>query len=152
MTVPSNDFSSQKTRDTRSHQWCQAKTTNRVGLLLIANSNDFNIALYKDHLFLPLIALSDTIKRIVVLLATGVVTTLFNKTSQEGLCRRGVLFDLGGNGVFWKKGCNAPRATDFREKRNPPQADSIRSRRQFELLFVVVALSCKHPRAIFINY
>ncbi len=27
-------------------------------------------------------------------------------------------------GRFGKKRCNAPRATDFQEKRNPPQADS----------------------------
>ena len=33
---------------------------------------------------------------------------------------------LGGRkGAFWKKGCYAPRATDFREERNPPQAYSI---------------------------
>ena len=51
-----------------------------------------------------------------------------------------------------KKGCNAPRATDFREIRNPPQADSIRWWRQFELSFVVVPSSRKHSRAIFINY
>jgi hypothetical protein len=30
----------------------------------------------------------------------------------------------GGKGAFWQKRCNAPRATDFREKRNPPQADN----------------------------
>ena len=47
--------------------------------------------------------------------------------AKRGFAAGAVLFDLGGNGVFWqKKGCNAPRATDFREKRNPPQADSIR--------------------------
>jgi hypothetical protein len=45
----------------------------------IAKSNYNNIALYNDHLFMPLIALSDTIKSIVVLLITGVETTLFNK-------------------------------------------------------------------------
>jgi hypothetical protein len=32
---------------------------------------------------------------------------------------------LGGRGPLVKKGCYAPRATDFREERNPPQADSI---------------------------
>ncbi len=53
--------------------------TNRVGLLSIAKSNNDNVTQYKDHLFLPLIALSDGIKRIVVLSATEVVTTLFNK-------------------------------------------------------------------------
>jgi hypothetical protein len=31
----------------------------------------------------------------------------------------------GGRGRLGKKGCYAPRATDFREERNPPQADSI---------------------------
>jgi hypothetical protein len=79
VTVPSNDFVSQKTHDARSHQWCQAIMTNRVGLLSIAKSNNDNVTQYKDHLFLPLIALSDGIKRIVVLSATEVVTTLFNK-------------------------------------------------------------------------
>ena len=35
-------------------------------------------------------------------------------------------FFWGGKGAFWKKRCNnAPRATDIREKRNPPQADSM---------------------------
>ena len=35
-------------------------------------------------------------------------------------------FFLGGKGVcLGIKGCNAPQATDFREKRNPPQADII---------------------------
>ena len=33
-------------------------------------------------------------------------------------------FFRGGKGAFWQKRCNAPRATDFREKINPPQADS----------------------------
>jgi hypothetical protein len=37
----------------------------------------------------------------------------------------GADFFLGGKGAFCKKRCNAPRATDFREKRNPPQADSM---------------------------
>jgi len=32
---------------------------------------------------------------------------------------------LGGRGPLVKKGCYAPRATDFREERNPPQAYSI---------------------------
>ena len=31
----------------------------------------------------------------------------------------------GGRVPFGKKGSYAPRATDFREERNPPQADSI---------------------------
>ncbi len=55
-------------------------------------------------------------------------------------------------GRFGKKRCNAPRATDFREKRNPLQADSIQWWRRFEFLFAVFTLSRKHPRAIFINY
>jgi hypothetical protein len=47
--------------------------------------------------------------------------------AKRGFTAGAVLFDLGGNGAFWqKKGCNALRATDFGEKRNPPQADSIR--------------------------
>ena len=46
--------------------------------------------------------------------------------AMRGFAAGAVLFDLGGNGAFWQKtGCNAPRATDFQEKRNPPQADSI---------------------------
>jgi hypothetical protein len=34
-------------------------------------------------------------------------------------------FFWGGRGRLVWKGCNASRATDFQEKRNPPQADSI---------------------------
>jgi len=30
-----------------------------------------------------------------------------------------------GGGCFGTKGFNIPQATDFREERNPPQADSI---------------------------
>ncbi len=45
--------------------------------------------------------------------------------AERGFAAGAVLFDLGGNGAFWKKGCNAPWAMDFQEKRNPPQADSI---------------------------
>jgi hypothetical protein len=37
----------------------------------------------------------------------------------------GAFFCWGGRGHLGKKVCNAPRATDFREERNPPQADSI---------------------------
>jgi len=39
-------------------------------------------------------------------------------------CAAGAFFFLGG-GHLGKKGCNAPRAMDFREERNPLQADSI---------------------------
>ena len=35
-----------------------------------------------------------------------------------------VEFFFGGRGWLGIKGCNAPRATDFREETNPPQADS----------------------------
>ena len=35
------------------------------------------------------------------------------------------MFLWGGRARLGKKVCNAPRATDFREERNPPQADSI---------------------------
>ncbi len=74
-------------------------------------------------------------------------------TSREGLhCRGSFIWFRGKWGVLAKTGCNAPRAMDFQEKRNPPQADSIRWRWRFELSFVVVASSRKHPRAIFINY
>ncbi len=71
-TVPSNGFVSQKTHDARSHWQCQAITTSRIGLLSIAESKDNNIAMYDDHLFFPSIALSDAIKRIVVLLTSEI--------------------------------------------------------------------------------
>ncbi len=45
--------------------------TSCVGILLIAKSNNNNVALYDNHLFLPLIALSDTVKKILVLLTTN---------------------------------------------------------------------------------
>jgi hypothetical protein len=45
----------------------------------IAKSNYKNVALYDDHLFMLLTALSNAIKNTVVLLITGVETTLFNK-------------------------------------------------------------------------
>jgi hypothetical protein len=67
--VPSNGF---VFRDARSPQWCQAITTSRVGLLLIAKSKDNNVAVYDAHLFFPSIALSNAIKRIVVLLTSQV--------------------------------------------------------------------------------
>ena len=41
-----------------------------------------------------------------------------------GAAPRGI-FLWGGRVRLGKKVCNAPRATDFREERNPPQADSI---------------------------
>jgi hypothetical protein len=44
--------------------------TNRVGLLSIAKSNDNSVAVYDDHLFFLSIALSNAIKRIVVLLTS----------------------------------------------------------------------------------
>ncbi len=59
-----------KIHDARSYQQCQAIMTSRVNLLLIAKSNNNNIPLYNDHLFFPLIALSNAIKRIVVSLTT----------------------------------------------------------------------------------
>jgi len=37
----------------------------------------------------------------------------------------GAFFFGGGGGRLGKKGCNDLQATDFREERNPPQADSI---------------------------
>ena len=42
-----------------------------------------------------------------------------------GAAPRGHFFVGGGRGHLGKKGCNTPRATDFREERNPPQANSI---------------------------
>ena len=40
-------------------------------------------------------------------------------------CAAGAFFCWGRRGRLGKKVCNALRATDFREERNPPQADSI---------------------------
>jgi hypothetical protein len=40
-------------------------------------------------------------------------------------CAAVAFFWGGGRGRLGKKGCYAPRATNFREERNPPQADSI---------------------------
>jgi hypothetical protein len=45
-------------------------TTSRVGLLSIAKSNHNNVALYNNHLFLPLIVLSNAVKRNIVLLTS----------------------------------------------------------------------------------
>ncbi len=39
-------------------------------------------------------------------------------------CAAGAIF-WGAGGVGVLDGCYAPRATDFREERSPPQADSI---------------------------
>ena len=44
--------------------------------------------------------------------------------ADRGFAAGAVFFLGGGKGAFWQKRCNAPRATDFREKRNPPQADN----------------------------
>jgi hypothetical protein len=63
VTVPSNGF---VVCDARSPQWCQAITTSHVGLLLIAKSKDNIIIVYNHHLLFLLIALSNTIKKIVV--------------------------------------------------------------------------------------
>jgi hypothetical protein len=71
VTVPSNGFVSQKTYDAGSRQGCQVIATSCVGLLSIAKSKDNILALYNDHLFMPSIALSDAIKRSVVLLTTN---------------------------------------------------------------------------------
>ena len=46
-------------------------------------------------------------------------------TSPIGASPAGHFFGGGRKGAFWKKRWNALRATDFREKRNPPQADSM---------------------------
>jgi hypothetical protein len=54
VTVPSNGLSSTtaslKNSDARSRQRFQAITTNRVGLLSTAKSNDNIVAVYDDHL------------------------------------------------------------------------------------------------------
>jgi hypothetical protein len=72
--VPSNVLSSTtallKKHDARSCWWLQAITTSGVGLLSIAKSNDNKGAVYNNHLFFLLIALSDAIKKIVVLLTS----------------------------------------------------------------------------------
>ena len=47
------------------------------------------------------------------------------KYKPIGAAPRGHFYVGGGRGRLGKKGCHAPRATDFREERNPPQADSI---------------------------
>ncbi len=59
-----------KNCDARSRQRFQAITTSCVGLLLIAKSNNNNIAVYNNHLFFPSIALSNAINRNVVLLTS----------------------------------------------------------------------------------
>ncbi len=64
VTVPSNGI---LFRDARSH-W--GWTTSRMSLLLIAKSKDNTATIYNDHLFFPLIALIDAIKKIVVLLTS----------------------------------------------------------------------------------
>ena len=50
--------------------------------------------------------------------------THFVKQADRG-CAAGAFFCWGGRGRLGKKVCNALRATDFREERNPLQADSI---------------------------
>jgi hypothetical protein len=50
---------------------------------------------------------------------------IFNFYKPIGAAPRVHFFVGGGRGRWGKKGCNAPRATNFREERNPPQADSI---------------------------
>ncbi len=60
-----------KNHDARSRQQFQAITTNHVGILSIANKSNNNVAVYDDHLLCPSIVLSNTIKRIVLLLATN---------------------------------------------------------------------------------
>ncbi len=67
VTIPSNGF---VVRDARPSRWCQAITTSRVGLLLIAKSKDNNVTVYNNHVFFPLIMLSNTIKKVVVLLTS----------------------------------------------------------------------------------
>jgi hypothetical protein len=75
VTVLSNGFVSTsvfpKTCDARSPQQCQAIMTSCVGLLLIANSKDNKVTVYNNNLFFPSIALSNSIKRIVLLLTTN---------------------------------------------------------------------------------
>ncbi len=64
VTVPSNGF---VIRAARSPWRFQAITKNRVGLLSVVKSNDNNVTVYDDNFFSLLIALSDAIKKIVVL-------------------------------------------------------------------------------------
>ena len=49
----------------------------------------------------------------------------FKISQADRGCAVVAFFVGGGRGRLGKKGCNAPRATDFREEINPPQADSI---------------------------
>ncbi len=66
--------------------------TSPVGLLLIAKSNNNNIALYDNHLFFPLIALSDTIKRILVLLTTNSSNNIIQQNMWQYLLNNYILF------------------------------------------------------------
>jgi len=50
--------------------------------------------------------------------------TLFRVQADRG-CAVGAIFRGGGTGHFDKGVSYTPRATDFREERNPPQADII---------------------------
>ena len=53
-------------------------------------------------------------------------SNLFIRYKPIGAAPQGHFFVGGGRGRLDKKGCNASRgATNFREERNPPQADSI---------------------------
>ncbi len=83
VTVPFNGLSStnalSKTCDTRSCWLSQVIMTSLVGQLLIAKSNNNNVTLYNNQLFLPLIALSNAIKRITMLLTTNSSNNIFNK-------------------------------------------------------------------------
>ena len=49
---------------------------------------------------------------------------MFSSYKPIGAAPRG-MFLWGGRVRLGKKVCNAPQAADFREERNPPQADSI---------------------------
>ncbi len=74
LTLPSNGFVFHKciTKD----PWCKIRSTvlghkdKRLGLLSIVKSNDNNIALYDNQLFLRLIALGNALKRILELLTS----------------------------------------------------------------------------------
>jgi hypothetical protein len=66
-------------------------------------------------------------RRIGVTIYSYVINFIVTRQADRG-CAAGAFFCGGRRGRLDKKGCNASRgATDFREERNPPQADSIGS-------------------------
>ncbi len=75
VTVPSNGFVFHYC--VIEHSWCEITSTvpghnnKPCGPIVIAMSKDNKVTVYDDHLFFPLIALSNAIKQIVLLLTTN---------------------------------------------------------------------------------